>query len=200
MTPQELARLLVEIGAVEVRTDPERWFTWASGRRSPIYCDNRVLCSFPEQRARVAQALAAAIRQRFPDVEVIAGTATAGIPHAAWVADRLGLPMVYVRGAPKGHGQQKRVEGRALRGERVVLVEDLVSYGGSALDAVEALGAEGGKLIGVQAIFSFGLPDAVKAFETAGVAWQTLGDYESLLETLSLSPAELRVLRDWRAR
>ena len=200
MTPQQLARLLVEIGAVEVRTDPERWFTWASGRRSPIYCDNRVLCSLPEQRARVAQALAAAIRQRFPDVEVIAGTATAGIPHAAWVADRLGLPMVYVRGAAKGHGQQKRVEGRALCGERVVLVEDLVSYGGSALDAVAALGAEGGKPIGVQAIFSFGLPDAIQAFETAGVAWQTLGDYESLLETLSLSPAELRVLRDWRAR
>lgn len=200
MTPREIARLLVDVGAVEVRIDPERWFTWASGVRSPIYCDNRILCSFPKERARVADALSEAIGERFPGVEVIAGTATAGIPHAAWVADRLGLPMVYVRGAAKDHGRQQRVEGRALRGERVVLVEDLVSYGGSALDAVAALAAEGGVLIGVQAIFSFGLPDALEAFRAAGVEWQALGDYESLLDTLALSPEQLRVLRDWRAR
>jgi orotate phosphoribosyltransferase len=198
VTPDEVARLLLRVNAVEVRPDPKNWFTWASGKRAPIYCDNRVLCSYPEERAQIADALVEAIRARFPDVEVIAGTATAGIPHAAWVAERLGLPMVYVRSSAKGHGQGRRVEGRPLAGERVVVVEDLVSYGGSALDSVDALQAEGGKVLGVQAIFSYGLPQATAAFEQRGLPCQALGDYPSLLDVLTLDEAQARVLREWR--
>lgn len=197
MRPAELARLLVRVGALEIRPDPERWFTWSSGRRSPIYCDNRVLCSFPEERAEVADALAAAIRASFGDVEVVAGAALGGIPHAAWVAERLGLPMVYVRQSAKEHGRQQRVEGRALRGERVVLVEDLVSFGGSARSAVEALAAEGGKVIGVQAIFSYGFAEASR--KLADVPWQSLSDYDALLGTLTLDAEQARVLLEWRA-
>jgi orotate phosphoribosyltransferase len=200
MTPRAVVELLLEVGAVEIRTDPEEWFTWASGKRAPIYCDNRILCSFPAERSRIAAALAASIRERHPAVEVIAGTATAGIPHAAWVADLLGLPMVYVRGAAKGHGQQKRVEGRPLQGESVVIVEDLVSYGGSSLSTVEAVNGEGGKVLGVQAIFSYGFPQTAARFEEAGVPCHALGDYSTLLSMLRLDEASARALRDWQAQ
>ncbi len=193
------ARLLREAGAVEIRTDPDQWFTWASGKRAPIYCDNRLLMSYPGARAAVADGLVAAIRERFTDVEVIAGTATAGIPHAAWVAERLERPMVYVRGSAKGHGREKRVEGRPLAGERVVLIEDLISLGGSSGSAVEGLIAEGGKVIGMQAIFSYGFPAAVARLEALGVPWQTLTSYDALLEDLALEPEAERTLLDWRA-
>ncbi len=200
MTPEDYARLLIEVGAIELRTNPDQWFTWTSGERAPIYCDNRVLMSYPEARARIADGLAGAIRTRFPACEVIAGTATAGIPHAAWVAERLERPMVYVRGGSKDHGRKKRVEGRPLRGERVVLVEDLISFGGSAGAALAALGEEGGKVIGVQAIFSYGFADAARCFEEAGVPCQTLTDYDALLGCLELDEAKQEVLLAWRAR
>ena len=200
MSPEDYARLLIEVGAIELRTNPDQWFTWTSGERAPIYCDNRVLMSYPEARARIADGLADAIRARFPTCEVIAGTATAGIPHAAWVAERLERPMVYVRGGSKDHGRKKRVEGRPLRGERVVLVEDLISFGGSAGAALVALGEEGGKVIGVQAIFSYGFADAAQRFEQAGVPCQTLTDYDALLGCLELDEAKQEVLLAWRAR
>lgn len=195
----EVAAWLVEIGAVELRPDPEDWFTWSSGRRAPIYCDNRLLMSFPEVRARVADALTETIRRSFPGCEVVAGTATAGIPHAAWVAERLDLPMVYVRSNAKGHGRGRQIEGRPLAGESVVLVEDLISYGGSAATAVEALRAEGGKVIGVQAIFSYGFAEARERFAQLGVPAQALSSYTVLLDTLDLEPDRLRVLREWQA-
>jgi orotate phosphoribosyltransferase len=136
VTSAELARLLVEAGAVEVRADPAQWFTWSSGRRAPIYCDNRILISLPDVRARVVEALRASVAAHFPGAEAIAGTATAGIPWAAWLADRMALPMLYVRSSAKEHGRGRRVEGRPPRGERVVLIEDLISFGGSSLGAV----------------------------------------------------------------
>ncbi len=200
MSPEDYARLLIEVGAIELRTNPDQWFTWTSGERAPIYCDNRVLMSYPEARARIADGLADAIRARFPTCEVIAGTATAGIPHAAWVAERLERPMVYVRAGSKDHGRKKRVEGRPLRGERVVLVEDLISFGGSAGAALAALGEEGGKVIGVQAIFSYGFTDAAQLFEDAGVPCQTLTDYVALLGCLELDEAKQEVLLAWRVR
>ncbi len=200
MSREDYARLLIEVGAIELRTNPDEWFTWTSGERAPIYCDNRVLMSQPEARARVADGLAGAIRARFPACEVIAGTATAGIPHAAWVAERLEQPMVYVRGDSKGHGRRRRVEGQPLRGERVVLVEDLISFGGSAGAALAALGEEGGKVIGVQAIFSYGFAAAARRFEEAGVPWQSLTDYDALLAWLELDEATREVLLAWRAR
>ena len=143
MTPERCARLLVECGAIEIRTDPDEWFTWSSGKRAPIYCDNRLLLSYPSARALVADALTEEVGQRFADVEVVAGTATAGIPHAAWVAERLEAPMVYVRGSAKEHGLGKQVEGRALDGQRVVLIEDTISLAGSSASAVEALSRDG---------------------------------------------------------
>lgn len=200
MSPEEYARLLVEVEAVQLRTNPEDWFTWTSGERAPIYCDNRRLISYPKARARIAEGLADAIRIRFPECEVIAGAATAGIPHAAWVAERLERPMVYVRAGSKDHGLKRKVEGRPLRGERVVLVEDLISFGGTACTAVEALGAEGGKVIGVQGIFSYGFPAAARRLEEAGVSWQTLTNYDALLACLDLDEATRRVLLEWRAR
>lgn len=198
MKPEDVARILLAVGAVEIRTDPASWFTWASGKKAPIYCDNRVLCAHPRERAAIADALAQAIRTRFGDAEVIAGTATAGIPHAAWVAERLSLPMVYVRGSAKEHGQGRRVEGSRLAGERVVVVEDAISFGGSSLGAVEAVAAEGGRVLGVQAIFAYGFPETYRRFESARVAWQALCDFETLVSLLSLSEPEARALRAWR--
>jgi orotate phosphoribosyltransferase len=200
MTPEEYGQLLLEVGAVEIRTDPEVWFTWVSGKRSPIYCDNRVLISYPKARAQVADGLADAIRTRFSECEMIAGTATAGIPHAAWVAERLEMPMVYVRAGSKAHGKGKRVEGRPLRGERVVLVEDLISFGGSACAALEALAEEGGQVIGVQAIFSYGFPEAASRFAARSIPCQTLTHYDALLASLNLDDATRRLLLEWRAR
>jgi orotate phosphoribosyltransferase len=200
MNDVDYAKLLVSIGAVELRSDPATWFTWASGERAPIYCDNRVVMSFPDVRKQIADGLAESIRRAYPDAEVIAGTATAGIPHAAWVAERLALPMVYVRGAAKDHGKGKRVEGRALAGERVVLIEDLVSFGGSALAAVEALEAEGGKVIGVQAIFSYGFPAAAERFAAAGKRVLALTGYDALLSTLDIDDASRKTLLAWRER
>lgn len=200
MNDVDYAKLLVSIGAVELRSDPATWFTWASGERAPIYCDNRVVMSFPDVRKQIADGLAESIRRAYPDADVIAGTATAGIPHAAWVAERLALPMVYVRGAAKEHGKGKRVEGRALTGERVVLIEDLVSFGGSALAAVEALEAEGGKVIGVQAIFTYGFPAAANRFAAAGKRVLALTSYDALLSTLDLDDATRKTLLAWRER
>jgi orotate phosphoribosyltransferase len=200
MNAAECAKLLVAIGAIEVRTDPANWFTWSSGERAPIYCDNRVVISYPDARARIAAALAESIRRSFGDAEVIAGTATAGIPHAAWVAELLELPMVYVRGAAKEHGKGKRVEGRALRGERVVVLEDAVSFGGSSLTAVEGVAAEGGKVIGVQAIFEYGFPKARERFAAAGVTLRALTNFDALLESLELDDATRKALLAWRER
>lgn len=198
MTPTDIARLLVEARAVDVRPDPAEWFTWASGRRAPIYCDNRVLLSAPKARARIIAALVEAVHADFADPEIVAGTATAGIPWAAWVAERLSLPMVYVRGEAKDHGQRRRVEGARLRGERTVLIEDLISFGGSSLSAIDALRAEGGEPLGVQAIFSYGFAETVTRFARAGVFWSSLSDYEALLSTLELSPDQARALHAWR--
>jgi orotate phosphoribosyltransferase len=198
VTPEEVARLLVEERAVEVRPDPAQWFTWASGRRAPIYCDNRVLLSAPKARTRIVDALVEALRAGFADPEVVAGTATAGIPWAAWVAERIALPMVYVRGEAKDHGRRKRVEGARLRGERTVLIEDLISFGGSSLSAIDALREEGGEPLGVQAIFSYGFTETAARFARAAVAWRSLSDYEVLLATLDLSPDQARALHAWR--
>ena len=200
MSGRELARMLVEEGAVELRTDPDSWFTWSSGERAPIYCDNRTLISSPRARTRVTDALLAALEQHFGGAEVVAGTATAGIPWAAWVSDRLGLPMVYVRSAPKEHGQGRRVEGRALDGERVVVIEDLISFGGSALGATEGIARAGGKVAGVQAIVSYGFPQTSERFRKAGVEVNALVGFDDPVAFIDPDPEAARVLRAWRDR
>lgn len=198
---RRVAGLLLDIGAVLLR--PDKPFTWTSGIRSPIYCDNRLTLSYPEVRETIADALAEEIRARFPVVEAVAGTATAGIPHAAWVADRLRLPMVYVRSKPKEHGTGSRIEGRLSPGSRVVVVEDLISTGMSALSTVEALREGGYRPIGVAAIVTYGFDEAARAFARAEIPWFSLTCYTSLIQLACerglVTPEQLDVLEKFRA-
>ena len=198
LTPRDLAACLLEAGAVRLR--PLEPFTWASGLKSPIYCDNRQLLGFPDQRDQVVETLAARARQLKPTL--IAGAASAGIAWAALVADRLGLPMAYVRPEPKKHGMGRQVEGPDAGGHRAVLIEDLISTGGSSLRCVEALRAEGAEVAAVLALFSYGLPRAQRAFAEAQAAWSVLATFEDLLaraRARGIVDAEgLAALAEWR--
>ncbi|MDO4753511.1 MAG: orotate phosphoribosyltransferase [Bacillota bacterium] len=178
---KEIAKKLVEIRAVKLTT-PDNLFTWVSGIKSPIYCDNRLIISYPEIRDMVAHGFADAIRAKYPDAQVIAGTATAGIPHAAWVAQILGLPMVYVRSSSKDHGTQKLIEGYMPEGSKVVLIEDLLSTGKSSVAAVKALKAEGADVLGCLAIFSYGFPAVDNVFSDIQVPVASLTNYGEVLE------------------
>jgi len=197
---KQIAAHLLEIGAVLVR--PEQPFTWTSGINSPMYCDNRITMSHPPVRRHIAEAFAAVIRERFPQAAVIAGTATAGIPHAAWVSELLDLPMIYVRDKAKGHGRQNQIEGVLHAGDKVVVVEDLISTGGSSLKAAEAVKAAGGEVLGVIAIFSYQFPEAESLFADAGVTCTTLSHYTALLEAARergvITADQERLLADWR--
>ena len=177
LAPAELAAGLLEKGAV--RLSPGAPFTWSSGMKAPIYCDNRQLLGDPGLRGRVADALAAEAAALQPTL--IAGTSTAGIPWGALVADRLKLPFAYVRPEPKKHGMGRQVEGPSAKGQSVVLLEDLISTGGSSLKCVEALQAEGARVGAVLALFSYGLPAALDAFNAAGVKLRTLATFEALV-------------------
>lgn len=177
-TARTFAEKLLQIDALQIR--PDQPFTWASGWRSPVYCDNRKLLSYPHIRDYVKSELANAILDHFPDAEVIAGVATAGIPHGSLAADLLRLPFAYVRSKPKGHGMGNQIEGLVRPGDKVVVVEDLVSTGKSSLEAVAALRAHGAEVIGMAALFTYGFPLATAAFEAAGLKLITLSNYEAL--------------------
>lgn len=202
MMKQHIARQLLTIGAVELR--PENPFTWASGVKSPIYCDNRLTMSHPEVRKEIAKGLAELIEEFYPECEVVAGTATAGIPHAAWVSDRLNLPMVYVRSKPKEHGQGNRVEGKIESGKKVVVVEDLISKGGSVLQAAEGLKAAGFEVLGIAAIFTYDLPQSIETITAAGFTFHTLTDFPALVEEAiangAIQEKDLPMLADWHER
>jgi orotate phosphoribosyltransferase len=197
---KEIAAHLLEIGAVSL--EPNDPFTWSSGLKSPIYCDNRLTLAYPNVRSAIADGLAAHIRTHFSDAEVIAGTATAGIPHAAWVSERLNLPMCYVRSQAKSHGKGKQIEGKVAKGQKVVVVEDLISTGGSSLNAVRALREEGCQVLGVVAIFTYGLEKGKQAFAENNVEVHTLTDYGTLIETAVelgvVTEQDLATLRKWR--
>ncbi|GAB1529364.1 MULTISPECIES: orotate phosphoribosyltransferase [Brevibacillus] len=199
-TAKQIAANLLEIGAVHLR--PEQPFTWTSGIKSPIYCDNRITMSYPHVRRAVARAFADLIKEQYPDAQVVAGTATAGIPHAAWVAELLDLPMIYVRDKAKGHGRQNQIEGALAAGQKVVVIEDLISTGGSSLKAAQAVQAEGGEVLGVVAIFSYQFPDAQALFEEAGIPCSTISNYTALLEVASeqgiITSEQEKVLGEWR--
>jgi orotate phosphoribosyltransferase len=203
VTPSDLAdavaRDLLRIGAVALRPDDP--FTWASGRLSPVYTDNRLALSHPDVRTRVAEGLVSLARPL--GAECVAGTATAGIPHATLVADRLGLPLVYVRSAPKEHGRQNRIEGRVEAGQRVVVVEDLVSTGGSVLSAAGALREAGGEPVAALAVFSYGFAEADRAFTGAALPLHVLTTFEALVRVAradGLLPTDaVDVLAAWRA-
>lgn len=200
LTMKKIAKDLLKIKAVKL--SPDKPFTWASGIKSPIYCDNRLTISYPEIRKQIAQGLAAQIKAEFPDVEVIGGVATAGIPHAAWVADELGLPLIYVRSKPKNHGRGKQIEGVLPVHAKTVLIDDLLSTGGSVLKAVKAAQNEGANVIGVGAIFSYQLPAVSENFEQAGLSFTTLTNYSELLEAATeenyIAEDQLETLKKWR--
>ena len=175
-----VAQKLLEIKAVNF--SPEAPYTWASGLKAPIYTDNRLIMSYPSVRTTVEDALAELIKENFPDVDVIAGTATAGIPHAAFVSERLDLPMIYVRSSAKDHGKQDAIEGALEAGAKVVIIEDLISTGGSVIGTAEAASREGADVLGVAAIFTYELPRGIENFEKANLPLITLSNYSDLIE------------------
>lgn len=177
---RKLAKELLAIQAVALR--PNDYFTWTSGIKSPIYCDNRITMSYPSIRREIAAGMVEVIKEKYPAVEVVAGTATAGIPHAAWVSELLDLPMIYVRDSAKKHGKTNQIEGRVLEGQKVVIIEDLISTGLSSLKVAKALRESGAEVLGVVAIFSYELKKAQDAFEEAGVEYITLTNYPVLVE------------------
>lgn len=197
---QQFASQLLQVGAVKLR--PAEPFTWASGWKSPIYCDNRQLLSYPEIRSFVKRSLVELCRLHFPDAEVVAGVATGAIAQGALVADELGLPFVYVRPKPKDHGMQNLIEGRLEAGSRVVVVEDLISTGGSSLKAVEAIRQQGCEVVGMVASFTYGFPVAERAFAEAGVKLCTISDYEAVVVEAAkagyVDAADLETLAQWR--
>ena len=191
---RRIAGALLSIGAVAL--SPEAPFTWASGLKSPIYCDNRLTMAYPEVRRQITRGFAELIVEHGLRPDVLAGTATAGIPHAAWLAEALDLPMVYVRSKPKEHGRQNQIEGKLDPGQRVVVVEDLISTGGSSLSVVRALQEAGAVVEAVLAIFSYGFPEARRLFEVAGVPAHTLTTFAALMD---VAAAERRIPEAARA-
>ena len=175
---KKIARLLLKNEAVFLR--PEEPFTWASGIKSPIYCDNRLILSYPEARKQVEAGLAQIIRKHYPDCELVAGTSTAGIPHAALVADILELPMAYVRGSAKDHGRNNRIEGKVAVGQKVVVVEDLISTAGSVVEVVEALREAGADVLGIASIFTYGMQKGTDRLKEAGVENNSLTNFMAL--------------------
>lgn len=197
---KEIAKDLLKIQAVKL--SPNEPFTWASGIKSPIYCDNRLTISYPKIRTAIAKGIAELISEKYPKVEVIAGTATAGIPHAAWIAAELDLPLVYVRSKPKDHGRGKQIEGVLHPGAKTVVIDDLLSTGGSVLKAVKAAQNEGADVLGVGAIFSYQLQAIADNFRQADLSYFTLTNYSELLEaaveTNYISTTERVALEKWR--
>ncbi|NWQ43883.1 orotate phosphoribosyltransferase [Bacillus sp. EB106-08-02-XG196] len=175
-----IAEKLLTINAVALK--PNEPFTWTSGLRSPIYCDNRLTLSYPEVRKEIAQGLQSIILEKYSDADVIAGTATAGIPHAAWVSELLNLPMCYVRSKAKGHGKGNQIEGKVEAGQKVVVVEDLISTGGSVITAVQALREAGCEVLGVVSIFTYGLEKGREAFAQEEIKSESLTDFVNLVE------------------
>ncbi|MDJ1498943.1 orotate phosphoribosyltransferase [Cytophagaceae bacterium DM2B3-1] len=197
---RQVAASLLEVGAIRLRpSDP---FTWSSGWKSPIYCDNRLALSYPAVRTYIKNALAERIRQTFPGVEAIAGVATAGIPQGALVADVLELPFLYVRSKPKEHGMGNMIEGKVSEGQKVVVIEDLISTGGSSLKVVDALREAGADVLGMAAIFTYGFAVAKENFAEKNVELLTLSDYAYLLTEASnlniITEADKISLASWR--
>lgn len=190
---KEIASALLEIGAVFLR--PNDPFTWASGIKSPIYCDNRMILTAPAQRRIVEQAIADTVKREYPEAEVLMGTSTAGIAHAAIAAALLDMPMGYVRGAAKDHGRNNRIEGKLLPGQKVVVIEDLISTGGSCIDVVDALREAGAEVLGVVSIFTYGMKKGLERLEAANVKNVSLSNFDTLVQVAAdkgiIAPADI---------
>lgn len=195
-----IAKALLDIEAVSL--SPNEMYTWSSGIQSPIYCDNRVTLGYPEVRTAIRDGLIELIQQHFAEVEIVSGTATAGIPHAAYISDKMNLPMNYVRSKSKSHGKQNQIEGARSEGKKVVVIEDLISTGGSSITAVEALQEAGAEVLGVVAIFTYGLNKADETFKAVGVPFYTLSNYDELIEVAreegKISEDDIQILVEWR--
>lgn len=190
---KEIAKELLSIGAVFLR--PEQPFTWASGIQSPIYCDNRLTLSAPQVREKIENGLASLIREHYPECQMLMGTSTAGIAHAAITAHLLGLPMGYVRPEAKNHGRGSRIEGRMDKGTKVVVVEDLISTGGSAIDVVEALRAEGAEVLGIVSIFTYGIGRGLEKIRLAGTVNYSLSNLDALVD---VAVSEGYIAPEWK--
>jgi orotate phosphoribosyltransferase len=199
-TPKHFAEKLLQIKALQLNL--QNPYTWASGWRSPVYCDNRKVLSFPYVRDFVKSELANMILEKFPDAEVIAGVATAGIPHGIMAADLLKLPFIYVRAKPKEHGMGNQIEGVLQPGQKVVVVEDLISTGKSSLQVVDVLREQGAEVLGMCGLFTYGFPVADEAFEKAGLPLYTISNYAALMEVAEeqhiVQPEDMEVLAMWR--
>jgi orotate phosphoribosyltransferase len=199
---RELALDLLEINAVVLR--PNDPFTWSSGWHSPIYCDNRLTLRYPKIRKKIAQQFIDFIRKEYPNFDVITGTATAGIPHAAWIAEYLDKPMGYVRAKAKAYGLGNQIEGGIQKGESTVVIEDLISTGGSAISVVEALKFIGADVHSVLSIFTYGFDKSTQKFEKANIPIHTLTDYATLIDVAKdhdyIDEKDLETLADWRTK
>ncbi|UXV43282.1 orotate phosphoribosyltransferase [Staphylococcus simulans] len=197
---KQIAQSLLDIGAVAL--SPNDLFTWSSGIKSPIYCDNRVTLGYPEVRNAIRDGLIELIQTHFKDTEIVSGTATAGIPHAAFISEKLDMPMSYVRSKSKSHGKQNQIEGAPSKGKKIVVVEDLISTGGSSLVAAEALREAGAEVLGVVAIFTYGLSKADQMFKDADIPFYTLSDYNELIDVAKeqgkISESDIQSLVEWR--
>lgn len=180
-TKKKIAKALLSIRAVFFR--PEEPFTWASGIKSPVYCDNRLILTAPAVRTEVERAIAETIKREYPEAEVLMGTSTAGIAHAAIAAEFLGLPMGYVRSGAKDHGRQNRIEGNLEKGQKTVVVEDLISTGGSVIEVVDALREAGAEVLGIVSIFTYGMKKGLARLEEANVRNVSLTDFDTVAET-----------------
>ncbi|MEP0367118.1 MAG: orotate phosphoribosyltransferase [Cyclobacteriaceae bacterium] len=198
---KEIAKALLKIESIKINL--EKPYIWASGWKSPIYCDNRLSLSYPETRTLVKESLAKMIKEKYPEVEAIAGVATAGIPQGALVADLLNIPFIYIRSKSKAHGLENQVEGVVKPGQKVVIIEDLVSTGGSSLQAAEAIRAVGMEVLGMTAIFTYGFPLAEENFKAHNMDLWYLSDYSTMIdlgiEDGSIQKDQLATLKAWRS-
>ena len=199
-TARKTAEYLLQIKAIKLQ--PAKPFTWASGWKSPIYCDNRMTLSFPEVRGFIRDSFAAKVRELYPEADLIAGVATGAIAHGALVADRLELPFIYVRSGSKDHGLGNQIEGHFEKGQRVVVIEDLISTGSSSLGAVKALREAGCEVLGMIAIFTYGFQKAVDAFTAESCRLDTLSSYGVLVDMAAesgyITQGDVETLREWR--
>lgn len=199
-TQTEVTKILLELNTIKIQ--PLNPFTWASGWKSPIYCDNRKILSYPEARTLVRNKFAEIIRKKYPDTEVIAGVATGAIAHSVLVADLLELPFIYIRSKPKGHGLENLIEGDLKPGQKVVVIEDLVSTGESSLKAAEAVNSFGGVVTGMLAIFTYNFPVSKKKFDQANIELTPLSNYQALikmaLQTGEITDDQVQTLMEWR--
>lgn len=197
---EQIAEQLLEIGAVALR--PKDPFTWTSGLKSPIYCDNRLTISYPHVRDLIALGFSEKIRDLYPEAEVVAGIATGGIPHGAFVAQKLNLPMIYVRDKAKGHGKENVIEGAIKPGQKVVMIEDLFSTGGSSIKAANAVRDAGAEVLGIIAIFSYQFESAAANFKQAGFDYHSLSNYTAMIDVAvklgRIQQEDVALLQSWR--